>query len=220
MQKSKLNLTSGTITVEINEASQPEYILVLAHGAGAGMNHPFMINIAESISSYVGSVIRFNFPYMEQGRKSPGSPKPNIEAIQKVYEFTGDRFAGLPIFLSGKSYGGRLSSHLIADQPSLSVAGLIYFGFPLHAPGRDSIDRAAHLYHIEIPQLFIQGTRDKLANYEMIQGVIKECRKADLLTIEQGDHSFKVPKKLTGKTPEDIIELISTEANSWILNQI
>ena len=192
----------------------------MAHGAGAGMEHSFMTYLAEEIALLNGTVIRFNFPYKEKGRSSPGSPKPNIAAIGDIFQFVSDSLDGNPVFLSGKSYGGRMSSHLIAENPQLDTAGLIYFGFPLHAPGRDSKDRAAHLYDINTPQLFIQGTKDTLANYTLIQEVVSECKKADLSTIEHADHGFKVPKRITGFTQNDIIHQMAKITNDWALKQI
>ncbi len=216
----ELSESLGSVTIEVNTASTPKYSLLLAHGAGAGLSHVFMDKLAVAISSFSGNVIRFNFPYMEQGRKSPGSPKPNIASIGEMVKFISTEFKALPIFLSGKSYGGRMSSHWVSESPDSDVKGLVYFGFPLHAPGRDSMDRAAHLYNIVIPQLFIQGTKDKLANYDLISQVVSQCQKASIHTIEHGDHSFKVPKKLTGKSGDDVINEIAGVTDQFILKNL
>ena len=220
MQKLLLNEKLGAISYEIKEQGVSAYTLILAHGAGAGMHHPFMQDLAERISGMDGRVILFNLPYMEQGRSSPGSPKPNIETIGQLVDFAMANFPDEPVLLSGKSYGGRMSSHWVAEHPDSKVAGLVYFGFPLHAPGRDSKDRAAHIYDIPIPQLFIQGTNDKLANFGMINEVAAAAQHAKLHEIPHGDHSFKVPKRISNMSAADVMDNIATAANSWITENV
>ncbi|WP_436516510.1 alpha/beta hydrolase family protein [Ekhidna sp. To15] len=210
-----LNDKLGKISIEIGESVNAESILILAHGAGAGMHHPFMNLIASSITKRNITTVRFNFPYMEQGRKSPGSPKGNIETWKLVIDHIDKSYKGLPIFISGKSYGGRMASHLVADVDIQVVKGIIYYGFPLHAPGRDSKDRAAHLTSVKIPQLFLQGSKDKLANLELINEVVETLSNADIKVIEEADHSFNVPKRI-GKTNEDIMSYLVNESVEWI----
>ena len=179
-----LNDKLGEITYEISKANDSEAVLIMAHGAGAGMHHPFMHQLADSIADLGIQTIRFNFPYMEKGRKAPGSPKDAIFTWKAMIEEVASKFPKAKIFMSGKSYGGRMGSHLLAEESNLLVAGIIYFGFPLHAPGRDSKDRAAHLGGVKVPQLFIQGKKDKLANFEMITEVVDELPKARIHDIE------------------------------------
>ena len=214
-----LNDKLGKISAEIDEAAKAQAILILAHGAGAGMHHPFMNEVARNISEQGVTVVRFNFPYMEQGRRSPGSPKANIETWKLVIDHIHTQYPGLPIFISGKSYGGRMASHLMAEEPHPSVKGLIYFGFPLHAPGRDSKERAVHLKGLALPQLFIQGSNDKLANIHLIKEVLTELPKPTLLEIEDADHSFNVPKK-SGKTKDEVLELLTSTTAKWIKERI
>ena len=214
-----VNDSAGSVSAITNESSNPKYALVLAHGAGAGMEHPFMSALAEGIAQTNGHVIRFNFPYMEKGRKAPGSPKEAIATIDAVVKAVVKLYPDLPIFLSGKSYGGRMSSHFLTEQPSDFVKGIIYFGFPMHALGKDGKERANHLAEIAIPQLFIQGTKDKLANFDLISQVISEQQNAALQAIADGDHSFKVPKK-SGKSSEDILKDIVGATNEWVLKQL
>ena len=206
----------GSVSHRWDESADGQYVLLLAHGAGAGMEHRFMEDLATAVSQLNGHVLRFNFPYMEQGRKAPGSPKSAQHTILAAFNFIQNKHLNLPVYLSGNSYGGRMSSHLLADNPMLSVHGLVYYGFPLHAPGRDSMDRAAHLAAIEKPQLFIQGTRDKLAKYEMISQVVASQQHAEMVTIDEGDHSFKVPKR-TGLGYHDVIQLLASKTNEWVL---
>lgn len=205
--------------MEIDESENPLGIIIIGHGAGAGMHHPFMVELARLFSSNQFHAVRFNFPYMEAGRKSPGSPKKNIETWRLVAEHIHSTFPALPIFLSGKSYGGRMASHLLSDQTPQNVKGIIYFGFPLHAPGKDSKDRAAHLNLIKLPQLFIQGTNDKLANIDLIEQVIVELDNSTIDKIESADHSFNVPKKI-GISKSEILNRLVDSAVSFQKNNL
>lgn len=214
-----INEQIGSVHALINESKHPKYLLILTHGAGAGMQHPFMEQLALDIASRNGHVLRFNFPYMDAGKRVPGSPKVSQQTIVAALEDVSKKYWDLPIFLSGKSYGGRMSSHVVAEKSSSRVNGLIYFGFPLHAPGRDGTKRAEHLHAIKIPQLFIQGTNDKLANFEMMKKVVKDQKKGELYVIEHGDHSFKVPKK-SQKKDHNIIRILGEKTNDWVLSTI
>ena len=210
-----LNDKLGKINLVVDNATDPKAALIIAHGAGAGMDHPFMKELAYEISIRGVTTIRFNFPYMEQGRKSPGSPKSNIETWKLVTEYLQNEMKGLPIFVSGKSYGGRMASHLLADNEVDGILGIIYFGFPLHAPGKDSKERAAHLVNIKIPQLFLQGSKDKLANPDMMKEVTDVLEKQELHVIQEADHSFNVPKK-SGKTNVEIVNFLAIKSTEWI----
>ena len=210
-----LNDKLGKITLEIDQSDTSDSIIILAHGAGAGMNHHFMQSLAAEILKNGVDVARFNFPYMEKGRRAPGSPKDAIETWRLVLEAIKSKKPNHKIYLAGKSYGGRMASHLLASHENTGVSGIIYFGFPLHAPGKDSKDRAAHLNAIASPQLFIQGTKDKLANMEMMLEVVNKLPHAEMIRIESGDHSFKVPKS-TGISPEKMISQLASVATDWI----
>ncbi len=179
------------------------------------MNHPFMEEIAQGLADRGVNVIRFNFPYMEAGRKSPGSPKANINAWQEMVSQVSSEKGDLPIYMAGKSYGGRMGSHLLANEPDLPVEGIIYLGFPLHAPGKDSTDRAAHLTEVQVPQLFLQGKKDKLANIDMMHEVVNSLDKADIVEFEHADHSFKTPKS-SGISPEEMFERLNNTISEWI----
>ena len=218
LKKVFVNDQSGSVSALVNESSSPKYVLVLAHGAGAGMEHSFMASLAEAVSAKSGHVVRFNFPYMEKGRKAPGSPKEAVATVARVVEEVGKLYPQLPIVLSGKSYGGRMASHWLAEGKSDSIKGIIYFGFPLHAPGKDGKERANHLTQVTLPQLFIQGTNDKLANFELISQVVAEQSNATLHEIANADHSFKVPKK-SGKSADEVLLEIAEVADQWVLDQ-
>lgn len=213
--KLKLSEELGEVSYERSESPNPAAVVIIAHGAGAGMHHPFMMEMANELCTKGFHVVRFNFPYMEQGRKSPGSPKKNIETWKLVIKHTAAQYPKLPMFLSGKSYGGRMASHLLAENTAASISGIIYFGFPLHAPGRDSIDRAAHLKDIALPQLFLQGEKDKLANIDLISEVTLKISEAQLIKIADADHSFHVPKR-AAISKEEMIALLASHTDSFI----
>lgn len=168
-------------------------MLILAHGAGADMNHFFMEELSSALADEKIATFRFNFPYREKGKKLPGSRKENILTVQKCIEHIE---TSLPLFVSGKSYGGRMASHALNEKKYPEVKGLIYFGFPLHAPGMPSSSRAGHLAYLTKPQLFLQGEKDKLAEISLLKEVIKGIPNAELETFPSADHSFKVAKKV------------------------
>lgn len=215
MKQFEIKGETHTIEAIHSQSNAPIARLILGHGAGAGMNHLFLESLAHSLNENKIDVIRFNFPYISAGKKLPGSPKPNIQAWKDVIGWSIDN-SQLPTFIGGKSYGARMGSHLLADEAITNIEGVIYFGFPLHAPGRDSIDRAKHLDQILMPQLFLQGSRDALANFGMIQQVSNNLPNSTLLEISGGDHSFKVK----GTKPDEIIKLLSQHTLNWMKNII
>ena len=211
-----LNDKLGDISYEIVAADDPVAILIIAHGAGAGMHHAFMATLASKFAQRSVTTVRFNFPYMEQGKKSPRSPKDAISAWVAIAQQVESLFPDKPIFMSGKSYGGRMGSHMLLENHQLkAMQGIIYFGFPLHAPGKDSKDRAAHLSAIEVTQLFIQGSRDKLANIEMIREVVSALSNGQLHAIDLADHSFNVPKS-AGLSKDEIMDELVDVSLRWI----
>ena len=197
----------------------PKALMILTHGAGAGITHNFMGSLAQFMQALGIAVLRFNFPYWEKGRRSPGSPKEAINSIQAAQEQARDRLPGLPVFIGGKSYGGRMASHLLAEKPELEINGLVFFGFPLHAPGRDSTERAAHLTQVQVPMLFLQGDKDKLANIDLIRKVTSTLDMTTLKVWNGADHSFKVPKS-QGTGPEEMIGQLAQKAADWMKEKI
>ncbi|MDW3191242.1 MAG: alpha/beta family hydrolase [Cytophagales bacterium] len=214
-----INEDIGSVNALIDESIDPKYLVILSHGAGAGMQHVFMESLAKGLASKNAHVMRFNFPYMDAGKKLPGSPKVSQQSILAALEDINKKYWDLPIFLAGKSYGGRMSSHVVADGSAPQVKGLIYYGFPLHAPGKDGTKRADHLQQVDIPQLFIQGTNDKLANFDLIKKVVKAQSQAELYSIDHADHSFRVAKKLQ-KPGHDIMKVLVNKTNDWVLSMI
>lgn len=186
---------------------------VLAHGAGAGMNHPFMAAAAEGLAARGVATLRYQFPYMERGSKRPDGPTLAHAAVRAAVAAA----AGLklPLIAGGKSFGGRMTSQTQAETP-LPCAGLAFLGFPLHAAGRPSRERAAHLFEIKIPMLFLQGTRDTLADLDELRPVCKKLgRRATLKLIEDADHSFHVPARSGRRDAEALDEVLDTLA-AWI----
>jgi predicted alpha/beta-hydrolase family hydrolase len=187
--------------------------MTLAHGAGAGMQHEFMVTIAELLAERDISTLRFNFPFMENKKGRPDAPAVAHKTIEAAIRKAQKLFPSLPVFASGKSFGGRMSSQYLATQPAIDVRGIIFFGFPLHQPGKPSIERAEHLQRVKVPMLFLQGTRDELASYDLVVEVCDSLRLATLKTIEGANHAFKAGK-------QDLMPVLADACSSWIIKQM
>jgi len=166
---------------------------VLAHGAGAGMAHPFMTSVAEELAARGVATLRYQFPYMERGSKRTDAPVLAHAAVRAAVACAGERWPGLPRFAGGKSFGGRMTSQAAAAL--VGVHGLAFFGFPLHPPEKPGIERAAHLDAVQVPMLFLQGTRDEFAELALLRGVCARLPMAKLVLWADADHSFHVPAK-------------------------
>ncbi len=188
---------------------------VFAHGAGAGMHHPFMERAAQALASRDIATHRFDFPYMKAGKNRPDPPAVAEAAVREAVAEAARASPGLPLLAGGKSFGGRMTSQAQAREPLPGVRGLVFFGFPLHAPGRPGVARAEHLSAVQVPMLFLQGTRDEFATLELLRGVVQGLGdRATLHLIEEGDHSFKVPKR-TGKTERDVMDELAQTIHNW-----
>ncbi|WP_298715223.1 alpha/beta fold hydrolase [Chitinophaga sp.] len=198
----------GSVTAIYMSPPKPSCILTLAHGAGAGMQHVFMETLAESLSKAGIATLRFNFPFTEQQKKRPDSPAVAQATIAAAIKKAQSLAPKIPLFASGKSFGGRMTSQYISAHPESPVKGLIFFGFPLHAAGKPSAGRAEHLRAITKPMLFLQGSRDTLATWDLIAAVCQSLPTATLVRLEGADHSFKA-----GKT--DVIGLLTAETKNW-----
>lgn len=196
------------------KAQEPWASITLAHGAGAGMHHDFMNMVSQKLTSIGIHCLRFQFPYMEAGKRRVDSQdlakKTIAAAFNKNIELSG---AKIPQFLAGKSFGGRMASHAVADG-LIEPRGLIFLGFPLHPAGKPGTERAHHLGAIATPMLFIQGDRDTLARFDLIQDTIAPLASAHLTVIDDGDHSFKVRKK-SGNTPENVAAAIQATTRNF-----
>src|SRR6187551_1555185 len=166
---------------------------VLAHGAGAGMTHPFMVTVADQLSRRGIATLRFQFPYMERGSKRPDAPRIAHGAVRAAVAAASRLAPGLPLIAGGKSFGGRMSSQAQADSPLRGVRGLAFLGFPLHPAGRPSDERAKHLFQVEVPMRFVQGGRDALADLELLQSLVARLgTRASLQLLPGAGHSFPV----------------------------
>jgi predicted alpha/beta-hydrolase family hydrolase len=197
-------------------------LLVLAHGAGAGMRHAFMETLAGALADSGIATLRYQFPYVEKGGRRPDPPAVLVATVRAAVAFAAQELAGdLPLFAGGKSMGGRMSSTAAAVEtgaapPLPGVRGLVFFGFPLHAPGSPGSLRAAHLYQVQVPMLFLQGTRDTLADLDHLRPVTAKLGdRATLHVIEGADHSFHVLKRSGRSDPEVMEEMVKTTAE-WM----
>jgi predicted alpha/beta-hydrolase family hydrolase len=189
---------------------------VLAHGAGAGMTHPFMAAVADELAQRGIATLRYQFPYMEHGSKRPDTPKVAHAAVRAAVDEAARRVPGLPLFAGGKSFGGRMTSQAQAAAPLPGVRGLIFLGFPLHAAGKPSDERAAHLFDVKVPMLFLQGTRDDLASLELLRPVVERLgKRATLELFEDADHSFHVPAR-TGRKDPEVRAVMLDALTAWI----
>ena len=172
-----------------------------------------METLATKLAEEGIATLRFNFPFTENKKGRPDSPAVAHQAIKVAIAKAHELFPKLPLFVAGKSFGGRMSSQLLSADPDDSVQGLIFYGFPLHQPGNPSVDRAEHLKKVKVPMLFLQGTRDELATWNLIEPVCASLPLATLIKIEGADHSFKA-----GKT--DTISLLAAATQDWIKKKL
>ena len=180
------------------------------------MRHPFMQAAAEQLATRKIATFRYQFPYMEKGKKSPDSQTTLRATIVSAVETARKAARGLPLLAGGKSMGGRLTSMVAAEGGLPDVRGLVFYGFPLHAAGKPSRDRGAHLAEVSVPMLFLQGTRDRLAELDYITPLCRSLgKRATLHIIEGGDHSFHVLKR-SGRTDEDVQNELGETVGSWV----
>lgn len=206
----------GPVSSLYREAGSARAFLVLAHGAGAGMRHPFLESLADAYASLGISTLRYQFPYMETGRGRPDPPQVLHAAVRTAVTAAGLLARDLPIFAGGKSMGGRMTSQAQSDKPLAGVRGLVFVGFPLHPVGDPGTARADHLHRIAEPMLFLQGTRDRLALPDLLRPVLDRLGdRAHVDWLQDGDHDFKVPAR-GGMSRAETLEWIADKTASWI----
>ncbi|WP_430648249.1 alpha/beta hydrolase family protein [Bradyrhizobium guangxiense] len=206
----------GTVSAILTQPADARACYVLAHGAGADMRHAFMEKVAEGLGDRGIAAFRFNFPYMEEKKGRPDQPVVAHAAIRAAVAEAARLCPGLKLVAGGKSFGGRMTSQAQAKAALPDVKGLAFLGFPLHATKKPSSERAEHLAGITIPMLFLQGTRDGLADLSYLRPVISALGpKATLHEVEGGDHSFAVLKK-SGRTNEDALIEVLDVLTAWI----
>src|SRR5437867_7274267 len=214
------------VTITLSEAQRVTGLLqappgarvcyVLAHGAGAGMLHPFMAAIANGLAERGIATLRYQFPYMEQGSKRPDAPKLAHATVRAAVLEASRLVPELALFAGGKSFGGRMTSQAQAASPLPGVHGLVFLGFPLHPPGQPSEERAKHLFDVQIPMLFLQGTRDDFAHLQLVQSLCTQLgARATLKPFQDAYHSFHVPARTGRKDSEIRIEALDALVD-WI----
>ena len=189
-------------------------LYVLAHGAGAGMRHPFLETIAQRLAERSIATLRYQFPYMEQRARRPDPPAVAAATVRAVVTQAARVASGLPLVAGGKSFGGRMTSTAQAEEPLPGVRGLVFLGFPLHPPGRPDDKRAEHLAQVRIPKLFLQGDRDDFADLKLLKLVVKRLEGATLHLVEGGDHSFHVLKR-SGRTDSEVTGELVGRIADW-----
>lgn len=207
--------SSGDVSALVSIPEGARWLLVLAHGAGAGMTHPFLETLADRLSAHGVGSFRYQFPYMERGSRRP-DPAPVLQAtVRSAVEAAASFAKGLPLVAGGKSLGGRMTSSAAAKEPLPGVRGLVFFGFPLHAIGKPGSERAAHLEEVTVPLLFLQGSRDRLADLDLLTPVVERLGpRATLHVIRDGDHSFHVPAR-SGRTDAEVVDELADRTARW-----
>lgn len=205
----------GEVTALLLRPPRATVLYVFGHGAGAPMRHAFMEAAARGLAEQGVATLRYQFPYTEAGRKSPDTA-PVLQATVRSAVAEAARVAGgLPLLAGGKSMGGRMTSLAAADEPLSGVRGLVFFGFPLHAAGRPSADRGAHLASVGLPMLFLQGTRDNLADLSLLRPLLTAVTpRPELHVVDGADHGFRVLKR-SGRTDEQVLEELCDRFASW-----
>ncbi|MFC0776245.1 alpha/beta hydrolase family protein [Terrimonas alba] len=209
----KVSPVIGVVSAECIIPENSHCIITLAHGAGAGMNHSFMVTLAQLLSEQGIATLRFNFPFAENKKGRPDIPAVAHATIASAIANAQKLFPELPLFAAGKSFGGRMTSQYLSAHPDAAVKGIIFYGFPLHPPGKPSTERAEHLKEIKTPMLFLQGTKDELAAWDLIEPVCKSLKFAELVKIEGANHAFKAGK-------QNILQLLADKTKEWIAKMI
>ena len=205
----------GTVSARSLEPQDPRAHLVLGHGAGAGMTHPFLESIAVRLASRAVATFRYQFPYMERGQRRTDPPSVATATVRAAVEEAARVLLGVPLFAGGKSFGARMTSTAASLAPLPEVQGLVFLGFPLHPAGRPGTERAVHLDHVQVPMLFLEGTRDTLCDLELLGHVLRRLgRRATLHLWDGADHSFHVLKR-SGKTDEQVLDELADAIAAW-----
>jgi uncharacterized protein len=203
------------VSALLSRPTKARWLLVLAHGAGAGMSHPFMAKLAQELADVGVATLRYQFPYMEERRRVPDAPAVLTATVRAAVRAGAEAAPGSALLAGGKSMGGRMTSQAAAESPLDKVRGLVFFGFPLHPPGRPGTKRAGHLAKVTAPMLFLQGTRDTFADLKLLRPVCaKLATLATLHVIETADHSFHVLKS-SGRTDEQVLRELAETVASW-----
>ena len=211
--------TALSVSALLRVPAEPRAGYVFAHGAGAGMEHAFMAAFANGLAERGIASLRYQFPSMEQGSKRPDAPKLAHAAVRAAVAEAALRLAGVPLLAGGKSFGGRMTSQAQALLPLPGVLGLVFVGFPLHPAGKPSDERAEHLFDIDRPMLFLQGTRDELAALELLQPLVQRLGEhATLALFDDADHAFHVRAR-SGRTDAQTLAAMLDAMAGWMQGQ-
>jgi uncharacterized protein len=229
-QELSFAVEGGTVSALFRAPAEPRACYVLAHGAGAGMAHPFMQAVADGLAQRGIATLRYQFPYMERESKRPDSPRVAHAAVRAAVAEAARAAPGIPLIAGGKSFGGRMTSQAQAASPLPGVRGLAFLGFPLHAAGQPSDERAKHLFGVKVPMLFLQGAADKLANPALLEPLVERLgergtgngewsveTKVVLKLFPDADHSFHVPAR-TGKKDAEVLAEVLDALASWTMS--
>lgn len=205
----------GSVSALLLRPAGARVLYVLGHGAGAGMRHRFMDSVATHLFHQDIATFRYQFPYMEAGRRGPDSPSVLGAAVRAAVAAAHDAAPDLPIVAGGKSLSGRISSQVVASDAPPVIKGLIFLGYPLHPPKKPSVKRSEHLSSIRVPMLFLQGTRDELADLDLFEPIMTQLGPiATLHTVQGGDHSFNVLRR-SGRTEQEVMEELAGAISTW-----
>ncbi len=206
---------ANNVSALLQVPPRPRACLVLAHGAGAGMEHPFMTAVADGLDERGLATLRYQFPYMERGSRRPDSPPLAHATVRAAVAQAAQSMPGVPLLAGGKSFGGRMTSQAQALSPLPGVTGLVFFGFPLHPAGKPATSRAEHLLKVQVPMLFLQGGNDTLASAPLIEEIVASLKdRATLRMFEDADHSFHVPRR-SGRSDAEIAAQMLDAVASW-----
>lgn len=207
---------TGDVTALFDRPRGAKAVYVLAHGAGAGMRHRFMEALVPRLAVRSVATLRYQFPYMEKGSRRPDSRKLLLATVRAAIAQGVKLAKGLPVYAGGKSMGGRMTSLAASEEPLAGVSGIVFLGFPLHAAGKSGVERADHLRDVKVPMLFLQGTRDSLADLDSIKSVCKGLgRKGKIHVVEGGDHSFHVLKR-SGRKDEEVLDELADQVAAFV----
>lgn len=209
----------GEVSGLLLRPTDARLLYVLAHGAGAGMRHPFLEAISQRLAEQGIATLRYQFPYMERRARRPDPPTVAAATVRTAVTEAARLAPGLPLVAGGKSFGGRMTSTAQAEEPLPGVRGLVFLGFPLHPPGRPDDKRAEHLNRVQIPMLFLQGDRDEFADLKLLRPVVERLERATLHLVEGGDHSFHVLKR-AGRTDAGVMGELVKAVVEWTTTRL
>jgi len=206
---------SVEVSALLTSPASPRALYVLAHGAGAGMRHRFLETMAQRLAARGIATLRYQFPYTEQGSRRIDPEPLLLDTVRAAVAMGREEAGGAPLLAGGKSMGGRMTSRAAAVEPLEGVAGLVFLGFPLHPAGRPGVSRAEHLHQVALPMLFLQGTRDTLAELDLLRPVVEKLGpRATLRIVEHADHMFHVLKK-SGRSDEQVLDELADTVAAW-----